>query len=258
MGRNAMKRALITAVLSVGLIVLSGPWSVAIADDDDDDNDHRLQAVPFAFVGKVADCGYSGSNIVTSAWLGGMGLPDNGGANTTAADVTTNPNKQDPHLGLLLSKNGPQADCSAAGATITGVTGKTVTAGFTVGFDYRNGGHCGAGAPRFNIDTDMGFFFVGCANAPTTPAPQDPTEWSRTRSDVTNCGSECFPGSIPVGAKINSINIIFDEGTDIASNDTQGVGLAVVDNIDINGRLITRGTGIADGIDRYKKKHDRD
>src|SRR5207249_4985877 len=68
------------------------------------------------------------------------------------------PNKRDPHLGLLLNKNGATPICSSAGAEITGVKGKTVTSTFHVGLDYRNGGHCGAGAPRFNIDTDMGFF----------------------------------------------------------------------------------------------------
>src|SRR6202162_4322270 len=176
----------------------------------DDGNDHRLQAVPFAFVGTAEQCGGpTGSRIVTSAWLGGMGLPDNGGDNTTAANVATNPNKQDPHLGLLLSKNGTTNDCSSAGAQIFGVEGMTVASTFHVGFDYRKGGHCGAGAPRVNVDTDMGFFLLGCANAPKSPAPQDPDQWTRTRSVLTTCGVECFPGPIPVGAKINSINIIF-------------------------------------------------
>ena len=38
------------------------------------------------------------------------------------------------------------------------------------------------------------------------------------------------------------------------AGDPEGIGLAVVDNIDINGRLITQGSGIEDGIDRYKGK----
>ena len=241
----------LAAFLAVGMLV-SGPWTLASADDgkDKDKDKGKLKAVPFVFIGKADACGTpypAGSHIVTAAWLGGMGLPDNGGANTTASDLSTNPNKNDPHLGLLLSKNGPTPDCSAAGASINGVKGMTVSAGFQLGFDYRNGGHCGAGAPRFNVDTDMGFFFVGCSNAPQSPSPQDPLEWSRTLSVVTACGIECFPGSIPVGAKIKSIDIVFDEGTDTANNDTGGVGLAVVDNIFINGKLITTGRGIEDG-----------
>ena len=222
-------------------------------------NGNGVKAVPFVFVGTAAQCSPApaGSRIVTSAWLSGMGLPDNGGANTTAADHATNPNKNDPHTGLLLSKNGPTPDCSSAGAQITGVKGTIVTAAFHVGYDYRNGGHCGAGAPRFNIDTDKGFFFVGCANAPQIPAPQDPLEWARTTSVLTTCGVECFPGPVPVGAKINSISIVFDEGTDTANNDTQGVGLAVLDNIDIDGKVITSGKGIA-GADDDEDEQDDD
>jgi hypothetical protein len=59
---------------------------------------------------------------------------------------------------------------------------------------------------------------------------------------------ECFPGPIPVGTKILGIDIVFDEGTDTVSlSDPTGVGLAVLDNIDINGKLITSGSGIQPG-----------
>ena len=220
-------------LVAASVLMSSGPVPMVAADDG-------AQAEALTFVGGPGDCGPgypAGSQIVTARWLKGMGLPDNGGPNvgTNPAD---NPNKKDHHWGLLLSKNGTTPDCSAAGARINGVKGKTVTATFALGFDYRNGGHCGAGAPRFNVDTDMGFFFVGCANAPQSPAPQDPLQWTRTRSVLSSCGIECFPGPIPVGAKIKSITVIFDEGTDTANNDTQGVGLAVLDNIFINGALI--------------------
>src|SRR5918999_1111261 len=121
--------------------------------DSDGDDNNGLRAVPFVFVGRANECAPSaaGSRIVTAAWLGGMGLPDNGGQNAGVPPFTDNPNKNDPHLGLLLSKNGPTPDCSSSGARITGVRGIEVTATFVLGFDYRNGGHCGAGAPRFNV-----------------------------------------------------------------------------------------------------------
>lgn len=239
-------------LLSTGI----GLWVPVGAQADDND----LHADPFVFVGRPGDCGDdypAGARIVTSAWLGGMGLPDNGGPNvgTNPAD---NPNKNDRHRGLLLSKNGTTADCSAAGATVTGVHGLTVTPTFALGFDYRSGGHCGAGAPRFNVETDRGFFFVGCASAPQTAAPQDPAQWKRTRSVLTACGPECFPGPVPAGAHIRRISIIFDEGTDTANNDTEGVGLAVVDNIFINGRFIRSGTGIADGPNHGHHDDDAD
>lgn len=240
----------------VGLLLstLVGSWAPtgALAHDNDP------RAVPFVFVGQAGDCGDNypaGARIVTSAWLGGMGLPDNGGP-SVGPNPANNPNKNDLHRGLLLSKNGTTADCSAAGANITRVGGMTVTPTFALGFDYRNGGHCGAGAPRFNVETDMGSFFVGCASAPQTAAPQDPAQWRRTRSVLTTCGAECFPGPIPAGAEITRIRIIFDEGTDTANNDTEGVGLAVIDNIFINGRFIRSGRGIADGPNH--EHHDND
>jgi len=65
------------------------------------------------FVGDAEDCGPGyppGSNIVTSAWLRGMGLPDNGQTNTTVLDPgspTGAASRRDPHSGLLLNKNGP-------------------------------------------------------------------------------------------------------------------------------------------------------
>ena len=148
---------------------------------------YALAADPFAvhpatFVGKAGDCGPgypAGSNIVTAEWLHGMGLPDNGGLNSNASDPTNNPNKKDPHSGLLLSKNGPTADCSSAGATLSDVAGITLT---ELGFDYRNGTHCGGGAPRFNVTASDGFHFVGnCTVGTSTQALQDPTAWTRVR-----------------------------------------------------------------------------
>jgi hypothetical protein len=154
-----------------GLLACGILQAPAMSDDDDDDDDGALRAVPFVFVGEVGDCGPgypTGSRIVTSAWLEGMGLPDNGGSNV-GVDPTDNPNKTNPHHGLLLSKNGTTPDCSSSGARITGVRGMTLTVTSELGFDYRNGGHCGAGAPRFNVlvrnavtNTET-FHFVGGA-----------------------------------------------------------------------------------------------
>src|SRR5207247_1533870 len=161
------QRSVVGSFLVAGALGTVGPATAWAADAG------PPNAVPFEFVGTAANCGIAGSRIVTAEWLRGIGRADN--------DV---PN--DPHNRLLLSKNGATADCSSAGASIKGVKGMVVTDTFEVGFDYRNGGHCGAGAPRFNIDTDQGVFFVGCANAPTKPAPHDP-EWPRISSALTAC-----------------------------------------------------------------------
>src|SRR2546425_8219377 len=67
----------------------------------------QLRAVPFVFIGKADDCGAGtfGSHIVTSAWLGGMGLPDNGGDTPLKRRAGT---AQDTHPRPLPSQNSPR------------------------------------------------------------------------------------------------------------------------------------------------------
>jgi hypothetical protein len=183
----------------------------------DNDND-KFKVDPGVFIGKAGDCGPTpGSRIVGAAWVKDMGLPDTHGNDSEA---------------LLLSKNGATADCSAAGASLKGVKGITLT---EIGFDIRNGGHCGAGAPRFNVQATDGFHFLGgCANATQTPnTPQ--AGWTRVRIDPTN-PAQAFPPIAP-GAKIISIDIVFDEGVDTGPDFS---GIAVLDNIDVNGVLVGR------------------
>jgi hypothetical protein len=234
---------LLMSVVIVGVAAgaVAKPWD----DDDDfkgrDNNDRRLRAEPWVFVGTSAQCAPfpAGSNIVTSGWLAGMGLPDDG----TSANSPNPATRQDPHIGLLLNKNGPTGDCSSSGATIKGFrSGSTIT---ELGFDYRVGGHCGAGAPRFNITSTAGnTYFVGCAGGAQTPAPQD-AQWTRVRFSAATQGT-IFPAGFVFGTtQVRSIEIVYDEGTDqFSDSDPTGVGLAVLDNININGTYITRGRGI--------------
>jgi hypothetical protein len=245
-----MNRHVTTFALTIttaAMLAFGTARSVRASDDDE----RGLRAVPETFVGQAGDCGDgspAGNRIVTSAWLGGIGLPDDDG-----------PIGNNARQGLLLSKNGPTTDCSAAGATIRRVRGLLIDSTFELGFDYRDGGHCGAGAPRYNVlaKPPVGpntFHFVGgCANGTKTPAPQDPLEWTRVR--FTN--AQAFPPLVP-GSRIVSIELIFDEGTDATSvpDDPNGVGLAVLDNLDINGALIDSGNGIADGLDRSEGRDD--
>lgn len=242
-----MKR--LSVLIAVVALVAFMPAERAAAD-----HDSGLRAVPFEFVGGAGDCGTgypAGSRIVTAAWLRGMGLPDNGGANSNLADPRNNPNKNDPHTGLLLSKNGPTPDCSSSGARITGVRGMAVgPTPFLIGFDYRGGGHCGAGAPRFNVVTrrdgvDTNHFFGGCGNGVSVPATQDP-QWFTVRFALTD-PTVAFPPAL-AGSRIVSINILYDEGTDTPTiQDPNGVGLAVIDNIFINGQFIRSGSNDSRG-----------
>jgi hypothetical protein len=187
----------------------------------------QYKATPWTFVGTVSNCGVAGNRIVTSLWRGGLGLQDTGQFHPGGG----------PHNGLLLSKNGPQSNCSAAGAEIEGITPGDPLTG--LGFDFRRGGHCGAGAPRFNVYTNATFtdyYFFGCSAGAHTNAPQDPAQWERVRfSDVDAAPSSItLPPFVFGVTPVYAIEVVFDEGTDIANNDTEGVGLATIDNILIN------------------------
>src|SRR5262249_52750733 len=133
-------------------------------------------------------------------------------------------------FGLLLSKNGTTPTNAAAGARIAGARGLSLSA---LGFDVRNGGHCGAGAPRFNAVTMDGVahFFgrVYGSHSAGTPAPG----WTRVRFGL----GDAFP-PVPAGSTLRSIGVVFDEGTDTGADFS---GVAILDNLLINDTLITRG-----------------
>ncbi len=182
--------------------------------------------------------------LVQATWLDGIGCPTNAKVANPNADFTgisgTSPytdtacptgDPSDPHnQGLLLAKTGPTNNFTAAQAEITGVKGQTIT---ELGFDLRKptdnsptngrGSHCGAGAPRFDVITDDGMdHFIGCQQMTVTTASNG---FIRLR----------FSGP---ALKVKSIFIIFDEGQDTGPDN---FGLAVLDNIDVNGTLVGHG-----------------
>jgi hypothetical protein len=124
------------------------------------------------------------------------------------------------------------------------VKGITLT---ELGYDIRKpggavadprGSHCGAGAPRFNIVAEGQLYFLGC-NSPA-PAVTSGDGWQRLRwqAPVTAFGPS-GPADL-TGLKIDSISIVFDEGQDLSGGPDQ-FGIAVIDNIDVNGTLVGRG-----------------
>ena len=236
-----MKKFAAASVCVVGALTISAS-AIAESRHHGNSNSQKYKADPFVFIGSTNQCSPApaGHRIVTAGWLRGMGLPDDG-TSTIAAEK-----KSDDNEGLLLNKNGPTPDCSSAGAEIKPwKSGTKLSATAGLGFDYRIGTHCGAGAPRFNVTTTDGkLYFVGCTFGTHTPAPQDP-EWERVV--VTN-PAEFFPGNTATpfsfDMPIKSLTIIYDEGTDTAGlNDPSGVGLVVLDNINISGTYITEGGG---------------
>ena len=182
----------------------------------------KFKAKPFEFVGTAAECAPApaGTDTVTADWVTHQGLPDAGNSNHA----------------LFLEKLGATSNCAAAGAVIDGVGAITLT---ELGFDVSNDGHCGAGAPRFNVTTTGGFlYFFGCSSGVHTPAPDDPVNWTRVRFTDADAFPQLatnppWPGF--GSAVVQSIAIIFDEGTDTGPDFT---GHVFLDNIDINGVLM--------------------
>jgi len=185
--------------------------------------------------------------------------------------------------GLLLAKTGPTNNDASAGAVIQGVQGTHL---FELGYDLRKpgpplptgvsptpgvnptpfpgdpndprGSHCGAGAPRFNIVTfeDPGVIFFLACNSP--PPDMDNSGlgggWQRLRwggsVPLLAFGSACPDPNVPcdIRAKtVKSLSIVFDEAQDTGPDD---FGLAVLDNIDVNGTLVGSGPGKPEDNDR--------
>jgi hypothetical protein len=203
--------------------------------------------------------------LVQAQWLDGIGCPTNAGWSTDGSTITSHytdlacaagGDASDTHnQGLLLAKTGPTGNWAAAQADITGVKGITLT---ELGYDIRKpgsdtragarGSHCGAGAPRFNVTASDGvtYDFIGC-NSGATPATSevDGQGWIRLRWG--NGTIVAFAANGPLagqainisGINVSSIQIVFDEGQDTGGPDF--FGLAVLDNVDVNGTLVGRG-----------------
>jgi len=90
-----------------------------------------IAVVPFEY-----DPGHT--DTVEASWVPGEGLSDQRGTKNEA---------------LLLTKLSKTATNAASGATVTNVKGLTLS---ELGFDVRSDGHCGAGAPRFDVVTNDG------------------------------------------------------------------------------------------------------
>lgn len=200
-----------------------------------------------------------------SAWVAGLGCPNPAATknSNTYQDlqcaVTYDPNDL-TNEGLLLAKGGPTSQNASAVATLHNVKGITLT---ELGYDVRTvdypygfrGSHCGAGAPRFDVYTSVGLFFVGCDSPVADTFSSDTAGsgggWTRLRwgGSLPLCGFPAFstpvptpcgthPGYALITGTVQHIYIVFDEGTD-TNNDY--FGAAVLDNIDVNSQLVGKG-----------------
>ena len=216
--------------------------------------------------------------LVQAQWLDGIGCPTNAGwsadgstitSHTTDLACSTGDTSDNHNQGLLLVKTGPTANYAAAQADITGVKGTPLT---ELGYDIRKpgadsrfgdrGSHCGAGAPRFNVTASDGvtYDFIGCSSTATPVTSElDGASWIRLRWGTGGApmwayaanGTQANQLVNIQGIKVSSIQIVFDEGQDTGGPDF--FGLAVLDNVDVNGTLVGRG----DNADNNKGKKDK-
>jgi hypothetical protein len=200
-----IKNALIASATTLStLFLVAAPVSAA----------PTFTVTPFEFVGTAADCGGpAGTDTVTAEWVESEGSPE---------------------PALLLEKTGATTNCAAAGAEVdTSLEGGPITALTELGFDYKDGGHCGAGAPRFNVVVDGNTYFLGCSGGTQTPAPTE--GWTRVTFDL----AAMTTAGIPATGTIDRIAIIFDEGSDTVFEDTTiTAGTVYLDNINVNGERV--------------------
>ena len=198
----------------------------------------------------------SNTFLVQAEWLSGIGCPTN--AHTSVGTYTdsgcpTGDATDRQNQGMLLAKTGPTANNASAFAVLDGVNGTVLT---ELGYDLRKpgvtpndprGSHCGAGAPRFNVTTQDGTtYFIGCNSPPPTTQTSNGSDgWIRLR----------WGGAVPLlaygpsgltdisGLEVKRLSIVFDEGQDTGPDN---FGLAVLDNVDVNGDLAGQGPSPSD------------
>ena len=143
-----------------------------------------------------------------SAWQGQQGLPDSTGNKNQA---------------LYFQKMTSTATVAAGVAVIKGFDGQPVSSLKHLEFWWRSDGHCGAGAPRFDIFVQPTVgpqytLFIGCqAMTPGTTAPGP---------NATTFEQRSYSGPFPTGT-IVGISIVFDEGNDV------GQGFVYLDDINV-------------------------
>jgi hypothetical protein len=194
--------------------------------------------------------------LVQAEWLEGIGCPTTartydgaGFGSYTDPACPTGDSHDRRNEGLVLAKTGPTSNFASAVADIKGVKGKAIS---ELGWDHRKpgadtpagprGSHCGAGAPRWNITTSDGnSYFIGC-NSPT-PVFTPGEGYQRHRWGAGVVPLLAFNASTgtldPIDGKtIERLQIVFDEGYNTGPDN---FGLAVLDNIDVNGFLVGQG-----------------
>ncbi len=173
---------------------------------DEGEGDDDASVLPFSF-----DPG--AKSTADATWLDGYGVP-----------VQT---KKDPtSQGLVVRRNPSAPKTAIAGAALRGAAGSQLS---QLSFDMRSDSECSTQAPQFVVVTaDEIVHKASCASG--TMQALSVSGWRRVTIDPANPG-QLSPAVAP-GMVVKTIALVMDSPI--------GTGMAVLDNINVNGRYIGR------------------
>jgi hypothetical protein len=146
-------------------------------------------------------------------WLDGYGVPVQ--------------SKKDPtSQGLVLTRNPSSSKIAIAGAVLKGAAGSQLS---QLSFDLRSDSECSKQAPQFVVVTaDEVVHRASCASG--TIQQLSVAGWQRVSFDPANA-RQLSPAVAP-GTAVKTVALVMDQPV--------GSGMAVLDNINVNGRYIGR------------------
>jgi len=201
------------------------------------------------------------SALVNAAWIDGAGCPSNAvissdGSSTQTPYPAANCPDGDPtdsrNAGLIFIKSGPQANYAEPYAELKELKGSPIT---ELGYDLRKpgainldprGSQCSAEAPMFQLEMSDGHvYFVACTSPPPTTQAPVGLGWLRLRWGAGGevLGYQDGAALMPIPGTVVHAYIVFQDGQD---SGPEQFGLAVIDNIDVNGAIVGKGATEAD------------
>lgn len=168
----------------------------------------------------------------------------NPGNNCPGITATFNNTTGNPAPSILLTKPCPTPTNAASYVDIVSpLEGQPVSTLTELNFDYKTGEHCGAGAPRFNLQLDQAGSqnaFLGCASGTQTDAGNG---YTHVVFDAAAIQAAVVAAGGTSSSTLYDMYIIFDEGTDTPTGGTIGTAGSVhIDNISVNNSVVGNAT----------------
>ena len=198
------------------------------------------------------------THLVKGAWLSGIGCPTGAQVadypatsptRTYSDPACTTGDSGDKHNeGLLLAKTGPTSNNAEPFAELKNLKGVAIT---ELGYDLRKtvsttdlrGSTCSVEAPMFQLQDKTDVYYIGCMSPPPdTQAAGDGFLRLRWGAGTTlNAYKNGTTLTNIYNMKFDKVFIVFQDGYGAGSADQSNFGLAVLDNIDVNGVLVGEG-----------------